>query len=70
MFSLTGKMGAKVEEARNKYHKVTYKLHRLHNDYVLSLKDVTEYQTGYLSKTLPAFLDAHQSIQEALVHQR
>ncbi|XP_048251594.1 tyrosine-protein kinase Fer-like [Haliotis rufescens] len=64
-----GKIGSKLEDARARYHKTTVKLHKLHNDYVVSLKDATEFQTGYLGTTLPAFLDSHQAVQETLLHQ-
>ncbi|XP_056003157.1 tyrosine-protein kinase Fer-like isoform X2 [Ostrea edulis] len=60
---------AKVEEAKVKYQKSAARLHRVHNDYVLSLREVSSCQDGYLTRTLPSFLDYHQTSQEILVQQ-
>lgn len=60
---------AKIEEAKVKYQKSAGRLHRIHNDYVMSLREVSSCQEGYLTRTLPSFLNYHQTSQEILVQQ-
>ncbi|XP_033726294.1 tyrosine-protein kinase Fer-like [Pecten maximus] len=64
-----GKTGAKLEDVKKKLQRSTASLHRVHNDYVLSLREVMAHQTCYLSQSLPTFLDGQQTAQEALLHQ-
>ena len=45
------------------------KVHTVHNNYVLSLKEVCMHQDVYLKQTLTEFLDSHQATQEALAQQ-
>ncbi|OWF41351.1 tyrosine-protein kinase Fer-like isoform X2 [Mizuhopecten yessoensis] len=64
-----GKTGAKLEDVKKKLQRSTASLHRVHNDYVLSLREVMAHQTCYLTQSLPTFLDTQQTTQEALVYQ-
>ncbi|XP_041355891.1 tyrosine-protein kinase Fer-like [Gigantopelta aegis] len=64
-----GKSGGKLDDARAKKQKTFVKLHKLHNDYVISVKDVVEYQDGYLGRSLPGLLDCHQATQEVYLLQ-
>ncbi|KAJ8311740.1 hypothetical protein KUTeg_011095 [Tegillarca granosa] len=57
---------AKVEDAKNRFTKSTGKLHRVHNEYVLSLREVVSHQNSYLTRTLPTILDYHQTKFELL----
>ncbi|XP_078328610.1 tyrosine-protein kinase Fer-like isoform X2 [Crassostrea virginica] len=60
---------AKIEEAKVRYQRSAARFHRIHNDYVLSLREVSSSQDGYLTRTLPSFLNYHQTSQEILVQQ-
>ncbi|XP_062566100.1 tyrosine-protein kinase Fer-like [Saccostrea cucullata] len=64
-----GGKSSKVEDSKVKYQKSAARLHRIHNDYVLSLREVSACQDGYLTQTLPSFLNYHQTSQEILVQQ-
>ncbi|XP_069102517.1 tyrosine-protein kinase Fer-like isoform X2 [Argopecten irradians] len=64
-----GKSGAKLDDVKKKLQRSTASLHRVHNDYVLSLREVMAHQTCYLTQSLPSFLDSQQTAQEALVYQ-
>ena len=64
-----GKPGAKIEKVKVDNHKSMSKVHTVHNNYVLSLKEVCLHQNIYLKQTLPEFLDSHQATQEALTQQ-
>jgi hypothetical protein len=65
----TGKPGAKIEKVKTDNHKSMSKVHTVHNNYVLSLKEVCLHQNVYLKQTLPEFLDSHQATQEVLTQQ-
>ncbi|XP_060083276.1 tyrosine-protein kinase Fer-like [Ylistrum balloti] len=64
-----GKSGAKLEDVKKKLQRSTATLHRVHNEYVLSLREVMAHQTCYLTQSLPTFLDSQQTTQEQLVYQ-
>ncbi|KAL5020316.1 hypothetical protein ScPMuIL_003208 [Solemya velum] len=64
-----GRVGSKLDDAKTKYQKTTMKLHKCHNEYVLSLHEVGSHQKSYLTWILPKFLDCHQVTQELLVQQ-
>lgn len=68
-FKAKGKTGSKLENLKKKLQGSTSSLHMVHNDYVLSLREVMTHQTCYLSQTLPTFLDGQQTLQEALIYQ-
>lgn len=59
----------RLDEAKMKYLRSTVKLHKLHNDYMLGIKETQLHQEHYLDKNLPTFLDYHQNTQHILVEQ-
>lgn len=66
---LTGKTGKKLEDVKSKYNKSTGVLQRVHNDYVLQLKEANTHQKDYLRTTLPGLLDYLQESQESMIQQ-
>uniref|UniRef100_A0A0B7B2N1 SH2 domain-containing protein n=2 Tax=Arion vulgaris TaxID=1028688 RepID=A0A0B7B2N1_9EUPU len=62
------KPGPKVDEAKSKFFRSAADLHKIHNDYVLSVNSAQEHQTTLRDMYLPALLDCHQEEQEAFVH--
>ncbi|XP_071041069.1 tyrosine-protein kinase Fer isoform X3 [Parasteatoda tepidariorum] len=62
-----GKGGKKLEEAKERYMKITNKLHRLHNDYVILVHEGKEYEKHLRNTMLPSLLEYHQTVlQEAV----
>ncbi|MGH0137080.1 UNVERIFIED_CONTAM: hypothetical protein FKN15_007663, partial [Acipenser sinensis] len=55
------------EKARERYMKLTWKLHEIHNEYVLSVKGAEVHHKYHYSQSQPALLDALQSLQEEML---
>ena len=51
----------KIDDTRRKYSVLTDKLHRIHNDYVLSMREGKEIQEGLASSMLPMHMSAQES---------
>uniref|UniRef100_A0A2C9KI86 non-specific protein-tyrosine kinase n=1 Tax=Biomphalaria glabrata TaxID=6526 RepID=A0A2C9KI86_BIOGL len=66
--SKSNKVRTKLDESKARFFRSTVQLHKLHNDYILSIRAAQEHQTMYLDSALPAVLDCHQDCQETLVH--
>ncbi|XP_074661272.1 tyrosine-protein kinase Fer-like [Tubulanus polymorphus] len=64
-----GKTSSKCEETKARYLKGTMRLHKVHNDYVLSLLEFQTHQDGLRTTILPGFLDYQQEVSETLVKQ-
>ena len=59
---------SKLDDLRRKYSVMTDKLHRVHNDYVLSMKEGCAYQEGLVSTLLPMYMSAQQDYcQDSIV---
>uniref|UniRef100_A0A8D3BQV2 Tyrosine-protein kinase n=1 Tax=Scophthalmus maximus TaxID=52904 RepID=A0A8D3BQV2_SCOMX len=56
--------GREAERARERYDKVTAKLHNLHNQYVLAVCGARTQQDEHRQHAAPALLDALQRMQE------
>ncbi|XP_029371534.1 tyrosine-protein kinase Fer isoform X2 [Echeneis naucrates] len=56
--------GREAERARERYDKVTAKLHNLHNQYVLAVCGAQTQQDDHRHQAAPALLDALQRMQE------
>ncbi|CAL1543387.1 unnamed protein product [Lymnaea stagnalis] len=63
-----GKGGPKVDEYKSKFFRSAVRLHKLHNEYILSVNTALEHQNMVRETILPAVLDCHQDGQETLVH--
>ncbi|XP_038626362.1 tyrosine-protein kinase Fer isoform X2 [Tachyglossus aculeatus] len=59
--------GKEAEKAKDRYDKVTMKLHILHNQYVLALKGAQLHQHQYYDTTLPLLLNSLQRMQEEMI---
>ncbi|XP_069043210.1 tyrosine-protein kinase Fer isoform X1 [Lepisosteus oculatus] len=59
--------GKEPEKARERYDKVTMKLHNLHNQYVLAVRGAQLHQEHYHDTTLPLLLDSLQKMQEEMI---
>ncbi|KAJ7986180.1 hypothetical protein DPEC_G00348100 [Dallia pectoralis] len=59
--------GKDRERARERYIKMTLKLHELHNEYVLSVRAAQVYHQYHYSQVQPALLNALQSLQQEMV---
>ncbi|KAH9502181.1 hypothetical protein Btru_070318 [Bulinus truncatus] len=66
--SKSNKVRTKLDETKAKFFKSTVQLHKLHNDYILSVCASKEHQTMLVDSALPAVLDCHQDGQEAFIH--
>ncbi|KAK1158095.1 tyrosine-protein kinase Fes/Fps [Acipenser oxyrinchus oxyrinchus] len=55
------------EKARERYTKLTWKLHEIHNEYVLSVRGAEVHHKYHYSQSQPALLDALQSLQEEML---
>ncbi|XP_070535873.1 tyrosine-protein kinase Fer-like isoform X1 [Ptychodera flava] len=64
-----GKGEKDVEKMKDKLRKATVKIHKIHNEYVLSIKAAEVHQDHYRSTMLPRLLDMHQQAQESHVSQ-
>ncbi|GFS97422.1 tyrosine-protein kinase Fer [Trichonephila clavipes] len=62
-----GKGGKKLEEAKERYIKITNKLHRLHNDYVILVHEGKEYEKHLRNTLLPSLLEYHQTVLQETV---
>uniref|UniRef100_W5MWQ1 Tyrosine-protein kinase n=1 Tax=Lepisosteus oculatus TaxID=7918 RepID=W5MWQ1_LEPOC len=60
-------MRKEPEKARERYDKVTMKLHNLHNQYVLAVRGAQLHQEHYHDTTLPLLLDSLQKMQEEMI---
>ena len=58
-----------LEKAKDKYKKAVLKLHKTHNEYVLSLKAATLHQEHYRTSILPRLLECLQQSQESQIAQ-
>lgn len=65
----TDKAGSKFDEAKQRYIKTSARLHQVHNDYVLILRDIDMHQRQYLDITLPRLLDHHEELLKVHVQQ-
>lgn len=54
-----GKSG-RLDDTRRKYSVLTDKLHKIHNDYVLSMREGCEVQEGLFSSLYPMYLAAQE----------
>ncbi|KAG8177863.1 hypothetical protein JTE90_027832 [Oedothorax gibbosus] len=61
---IKGKGAKKVEEAKERYHKVARKLHVLHNELVLTLREAAEYERHFRNTLLPGLLFYQQAVME------
>lgn len=55
------------DKHKDKFVKMTLKLHQNHNDYVLSLLSANVHQECYFSSVVPTMLDYLQRLQESYV---
>ncbi|XP_023669951.1 tyrosine-protein kinase Fes/Fps [Paramormyrops kingsleyae] len=55
------------EKARERYTKATFKLHELHNEYVLVVKAAQAHHQHHFGQAQPALLSALQTLQEEMV---
>ncbi|XP_054709764.1 tyrosine-protein kinase Fer-like [Uloborus diversus] len=62
-----GKAGKKLEEAKDRYVKVTNKLHKLHNEYVILVYEGKEYEKNLRNILLPSLLEYHQTVLQETV---
>ncbi|KAG8236736.1 hypothetical protein J437_LFUL014233 [Ladona fulva] len=62
-----GRCGRKLEEMCEKYQKACRKLHLTHNEYVLLLSEVREFEFDYRTVLLPGLLEYQQTVQEAAI---
>lgn len=62
-----GKSSKKLEEAKDRYQKITNKLHRLHNDYVILVHEGKEYEKHLRNTLLPSLLEYHQTVLQETV---
>ncbi|XP_035211006.1 tyrosine-protein kinase Fer-like isoform X2 [Stegodyphus dumicola] len=62
-----GKAGKKLDEAKERYVKITNKLHRLHNDYVILVHEGKEYEKHLRTTLLPSLLEYHQNVLQETV---
>ncbi|XP_033105749.1 tyrosine-protein kinase Fer-like isoform X2 [Anneissia japonica] len=58
-----------LEKSKDKYRKSTNKLHKIHNDYLLSLRAAELHQEHYRQTILPRLLQCLQETQESQVSQ-
>ncbi|XP_071444485.1 tyrosine-protein kinase Fer isoform X1 [Hetaerina americana] len=61
----SGRAGRKLDEVCDKYQKACRKLHLIHNEYVLLLSEVREFEHEYRTVLLPGLLDCQQTVLEA-----
>lgn len=67
LYIALGKGGKKLEEAKDRYVKITNKLHRLHNDYVILVHEGKEYEKHLRNTLLPSLLEYHQTVLQETV---
>ena len=58
------KKGKESEKSRDRYMKLSLKLHQNHNDYVLALMSANCHQEFYSNTIVPKMLDSLQELQE------
>lgn len=56
-----------MDEIKDRYQKITMKLHRLHNDYVLLVCEGKDYEKQLRNIILPTLLDYHQTVLQETV---
>nr|XP_006818515.1 PREDICTED: tyrosine-protein kinase Fer-like [Saccoglossus kowalevskii] len=64
-----GKSDKDLMKLKDKYRKNTVRLHKVHNDYVVSIHTAQTHQEHYKEVVLPRLLDAHQQAEESYVSQ-
>ncbi|XP_067142993.1 tyrosine-protein kinase Fer-like [Centruroides vittatus] len=65
---IKGKHTKKLTEAKERYQKLTKKLHHIHNDYILLLGEATKYERDFRTTLLLSLLEYQQSVlQESVV---
>ena len=69
LFDLVGRSVKDIDRAKERYKKGVTKLHKSHNDYVLSLKSAALHQEHYRNNILPRLLECLQQTQESQVAQ-
>jgi len=62
-----GKMGKRLDDCKERYHKATRKLHSTHNEYVLMLCEASEFERDLRTILLPGLLEYQQAIQEDMI---
>lgn len=55
-----GRSVGRLDECKRKLTVLTDKLHPIHNDYILSMREGNLHQTSVTSKLLPMYLSAQQ----------
>ncbi|XP_067942710.1 tyrosine-protein kinase Fer-like isoform X2 [Watersipora subatra] len=60
---------SRLDDLKRKYNVLTDKMHRIHNDYVLSVKEGSEFQTGLWSSILPMYMAAQEEYCQDSVFQ-
>lgn len=55
------------EKARERHTKATFRLHELHNEYVLAVKAAQVHQHHHFGEAQPALLSALQTLQEEML---
>ncbi|XP_046392076.1 tyrosine-protein kinase Fer isoform X3 [Ischnura elegans] len=63
----SGRSGRKLDEVCDKYQKACRRLHLIHNEYVLLLSEVREFEHEHRTVLLPGLLDCQQTVQEASI---
>ena len=64
-----GRNAKDIDKAKDRYKKAVIKLHRAHNEYVLSLKAASLHQEHYRTSILPRLLECLQQTRESQVAQ-
>ena len=62
-----GKMGKRLDDCKERYHKATRKLHSTHNEYILMLCEASEFERDLRTILLPGLLEYQQAIQEDMI---
>lgn len=59
---IRGKVQKKLEESRERLLKVSRKLHRMHNEYVLLIKEARIYEENFREKLIPHLMNFQESV--------
>ena len=62
-----GKMGKRLDDCKERYHKACRKLHSTHNEYVLMLCEASEFERDLRTIMLPGLLEYQQAVQEDMI---
>ena len=68
-YFIVGKTGSKFEDVKQRYTKTSSRLHQMHNNYVLALREIDIHQRQYLDITLPKLLDYQEEVLKQHVQQ-